>query len=225
VIDRSEVLQAFPFLGSVPRESREALLAAAVQKVLADGQILVSAGAQCGGLPLVLAGTLRIYKVSESGREMTLYRIERGESCILTATCILTRSDFPAVAQAEGRTVVAIAPSALFLRLVDMQPAWRRFLFGLYAKRLDTVLALVEEVAFRHVDSRIASRILGALGSSCDVLATHAGIAAEIGTSREVVSRILKDFEALGLLKTLRGRIRVLDPDGLRKKAGSGSAV
>jgi CRP/FNR family transcriptional regulator, anaerobic regulatory protein len=225
VIEPKEALAAFPFLASVPRESRDAFLSASTRMSLKGGQILVSAGNQCGALPLVLDGTLRIYKVSEGGREMTLYRIERGESCVLTATCILNHGSFPAVAQAEGPTVVALAPAPLFLRMVEEHPQWRRFVFGLYAKRLDAVLTLVEEVAFRHVDERVAALLLTSPASGNLVRTTHAEIASEIGTSREVVSRILKDFEAQGLVTILRGGIRVLDPDGLEKKTGPPSAV
>jgi CRP/FNR family transcriptional regulator len=214
-----ELLQAFPFLKTVPAASREAFLAAVLGKELDDRQVLVSGGAECAYLPLVLEGALRVYKTSQSGRELTLYRIERGESCILTATCILTAGGFPAIAQSEGRSVVALAPARLISRLVEEHAEWRRFVFGLYAKRLDMMLTLVEEVAFNHVDSRIASYLLKSADGQT-VGRTHAEIASELGTSREVVSRILKDFEAAGLVDTLRGRIRILGSEGLRQKGG-----
>ncbi len=217
MIDEREAVAAFPFLKNVSKASREALLAQALSKSLSHKQVLVGASAECAYLPLVLEGILRVYKTSEGGRELTLYRIERGESCILTATCILNASRFPAIAEAEGRTKVALAPAALVSRFVEENAEWRRFMFGLYARRLDSVLALVEEVAFSHIDMRLASYLLANGGHEGIVDRTHNELASELGTSREVVSRILKDFEVEGALETSRGRIRVIRPEVLEK--------
>ena len=175
----------------------------------------------------MLKGTLRIYKTSETGKELTLYRIEQGESCILTATCILSGGSFPATAEAEGATEVMLVPSRLLESLVEEHGEWRKFVFGLYSQRLEVVLALVEEVAFHHVDARIAAYLIKtARGRQNVVDRTHAEIASEIGTSREVVTRILKDFESSGLIATLRGRIRILKPADLQDKgATSGRCV
>jgi CRP/FNR family transcriptional regulator len=219
MVEQAAAISAFPFLRDVPRDSREALLSAALSKTLEHKQVLVSGGSQCSHLPLVLEGTLRVYKVSDSGRELTLYRIDRGESCILTATCILNDASFPAIAESEGRSVVALAPAKLILHLIDEHREWRRFVFDLYARRLDAVLSLVEQVAFHHIDARIASLLLAsATGKSRVVRKTHGQIAAELGTSREVVSRILRDFEVAGLVDTLRGSIRILDAEGLAQQ-------
>ena len=202
MIDAKRVLDAFPFLGTVPRGSRDAFLSRAIFKDLEHRQMLVSDGASSGYLLLVLSGTLRVFKVSEAGRELTLYRIERGESCVLTATCIMNGGSFPAVAASEGRTQVALAPAALLCRLVEEHAEWRRLVFSLYARRLEIMLTLVEEVAFHHIDARIAS---------------------ELGTSREVVTRILKDFEADGLVSTHRARVEIRSAEALQGRAGHGS--
>ena len=217
MIDRGVALSAFPFLDSVPSASREQFLSQAMTKRLEPDQILVSGGSECAYLPLVLEGTLRVYKTSSEGRELTLYRIERGESCVLTATCIMNHDGFPAIARAEGPTLVALLPARLLAGLVEKHPAWRAFVFGLYARRLDAMLALVEEVAFRHVDQRIASHLLLSPSHSGAIRTTHARIALEIGTSREVVSRILKDFEARGILRVSRGAVRILLPEELAR--------
>ena len=209
--ERDLVTEAFPFIS-------EALLAQSIRRSLADGQVLAREGAECEYLPFVLKGTLRIYKSSEAGKELTLYRIERGESCVLSATCILNGGSFPAIAKAEGETEVLLAPAKLLVGLADENAAWRRYLFGLYAKRLEDVLTLVEEVAFHHMDVRIAAYLLRN-GAGGVVGRTHGEIADELGTSREVVTRILKDLEADGLISTSRGRIRVLRPDSLGQRA------
>jgi CRP/FNR family transcriptional regulator len=214
-----ELIQAFPFFESLPARSRQAVLSQVVRKSLGDGEMLVRDGAECAFLPFIVRGTLRVFKSSEGGKELTLYRIGRGDSCILTTTCILNGGQFPAFAQAEGETEVLLMPARLLARLVEESPEWRRFVFGLYSRRLEDVLALVEEVAFHHVDTRIAAWLLKAQRGS-EVAATHAAIADELGTSREVVTRILKDFEVRGLIETSRGRIRIRDAAALGAASG-----
>jgi CRP/FNR family transcriptional regulator, anaerobic regulatory protein len=221
-----KVLEAFPFFATLSPQARSAILGRAVSKTLAHKQVLARDGGECSFLPFVLAGTLRIYKGSEAGREITLYRIERGESCILSATCILNGGSFPAIAEAEGETEVLLVPAKLLTEYVDSNPDWRRFLFGLYAKRLDEVLSLVDEVAFHHMDARLASYLLrNASGQPSSVGRTHVQIADELGTSREVVTRILRDFEADGMIATSRGSIQVLRPEVLQERAAHFSAV
>ena len=221
-----EVIRAFPFFSTLPPKTRETLLSRSIRRSLAHREVLVRSGAECVYLPFVLDGTLRIYKSSETGRELTLYRIERGESCILTTTCILNGGSFPAIAEAEGSTEILLVPATLMVDLVEESPLWRRFVFGLYSKRLDNVMTLVEEVAFHHVDIRIAAKLARlATGRTHTVTRTHAELAAELGTSREVVTRILADLEADGLIEIQRGRIRILRPDDLAARAAVDSAV
>lgn len=220
------LFDAFPILRTAPKRSREQLLAQGVRKSLAHKQVLVRPGNECAYLPFVLKGTLRIYKTSETGKELTLYRIEEGESCILTATCILSGGSFPAMAEAEGATEVMLLPARLLVSLVEEHAEWRKFVFGLYSQRLEIVLALVEEVAFHHVDARIAAYLVRSAGGRQKVVdRTHAEIASELGTSREVVTRILKDFESAGLIATLRGRIRILKPADLEGKGANAATV
>lgn len=214
-----EMIEAFPFVADMEARPRAQLLSAVLAKHLQDGEVLAREGSECRYLPFILTGTLRVYKIGEQGKELTLYRVDRGESCILTATCILNRGDFPAIAQAEGATDLLLVPAALFTRFVDELASWRHYLFGLYARRLEVVLSVVEEVAFHHVDTRIAIFLFESAERS-EIRATHQRIASEVGTSREVVSRILKDFESEGLISTARGLITVVDLPSLRRRAG-----
>jgi CRP/FNR family transcriptional regulator, anaerobic regulatory protein len=182
----------------------------------------MSGGSECVYLPFVLDGSLRIYKVSETGKEMTLYRIEQGESCILSATCILNGGSFPATAKAERETQILLLPAPLLNRLVESDAACRRFIFDQYARRLNAVLSLVEEVTFHHMDMRIAAFLLkNATENGAAVSRTHSEIAAELGTSREVVTRILADFEIDRVISTSRGRISILKPVELKERAGT----
>lgn len=217
MIGKEEIVDAFPFLAAMGRSAQARVLSAMLTKLLDDGQILVRKGAECSYLPFVVSGTLRVFELGEQGKELTLYRVERGESCILTATCILNRGEFPAIAQSEGRTAVALLPSAMFAGLVEEHPQWRQYLFGLYSHRLETVLSVVEEIAFHHVDARIIDYLLTS-GRAGSVRTTHQQIASEVGTSREVVSRILKDLEMKGVVETSRGMITILDEKALRNR-------
>ena len=123
-----EIFQSFPYLNAMPREAKEELSQRSVVKSLSHKQVLVNGG-DCQYLPFVLRGTLRVYKVSETGKELTLYRIDRGESCILSATCILNTSTFPAMVEAEGPTEVILIPSAAFFPLGGGIPRVEAFRF------------------------------------------------------------------------------------------------
>jgi CRP/FNR family transcriptional regulator, anaerobic regulatory protein len=220
------VEKSFPFVGTLPAPLRNALRSQAVRKKLKNRQVLVPGGSECAYLPFVLEGALRIYKVSEAGKEMTLYRIEQGESCILSATCILNGGNFPAIAEAEGDTQILLLPAPLLYRLVEENSECRRFIFDQYARRLDAVLTLVEEVTFHHMDMRIAAFLLrNAIENGATVSKTHGEIAAELGTSREVVTRILSDFEIDRMISTSRGRIAILKHAELKERAGASADV
>ncbi|HUX50873.1 MAG TPA: Crp/Fnr family transcriptional regulator [Spirochaetia bacterium] len=218
MIGSAEMIDAFPFMGEMEERQLARVVASIIPKSLDHGQYLARDGAECSYLPFVLSGTLRIYKLGEQGKELTLYRVERGESCILTATCILNSSEFPAIAQAEGSAKVALLPAPLFAALVDETPQWRRYLFGLYSQRLEMVIAVIEEIAFHHVDARVAGRLLGS-SSAGSVRTTHQQLASEIGTSREVVSRVLKDLETDGVIGMSRGMIEIIDRSALQRKS------
>lgn len=180
------------------------------------GQHLAWEGQECTGLGLVLAGMARVYKLGESGREITLYRVEPGESCILTASCLLSGQPFPAFAQVEQTLQARWLPAQPFRQRMHQSEAWRSFVFQLLSRRLASVIGVVEEVAFRRVDHRLAEFLL-LHPQGCAL--THQQIAQELGSSREVISRLLKDFERHGWVSLGRGHLSLLDPAGL--KAGT----
>jgi CRP/FNR family transcriptional regulator len=219
------VIEAFPFLSSIPEPGRGELLLRSQRKKLQHREVLVRDGNECSYLPLVLEGSLRVYKSSENGRELTLYRIERGETCILSARCLINGGTFPAVAEADGEVDVLMVPAKLLLKLVADNAQWQGFLVEQYAKRLDMTMTLVEEVAFHHMDVRLAAHLLKEAGTQGAVNATHAELASDLGTSREVVTRILKDFESAGIISTHRGQIRILLPGDLGRRASLASEV
>ena len=187
---------------------------------LPAGATICHEGDRCEQLPLVLSGTARVYKNSEAGREITLYYLGEGDGCILTASCILSSLDFPATAVTVSEVEALVVPAAAFHRWMGEYEAWRSYVCGLLARRLGGVVALVEEVAFRRLDTRLAEflvRRAGDLGSDA-LSTTHEAIASELGSSREVISRLLQDFQRSGAIELGRGRIRILDARELRRK-------
>lgn len=209
------------FPGLVGIGLAERLRGVAARVSLAPGQSICREGVACAHLPLLLSGTARVYKLGVSGREITLYRIEPGDSCVLTASCILSGRRFPAFATAETAVEALAVPARAMLDWLETSSGWRAYVFGLVAQRLADVIDVVEGVAFGRMDRRLADYLLRMVGPEQAVLATHQQIAFDLGSSREVVSRLLKDFEQSGLVAIARGRVRLLDPLRLRTVAGS----
>jgi CRP/FNR family transcriptional regulator len=191
---------------------RDDLLAAIRFRDLEPDAAVLREGQVCSTVPFVISGSLRVFKTAESGREITLYRIEPGETCILGAGCKAALSSFPATVVAEGRTEAAFLPHDLVRRLVDEDARFREFLFAQFSRRMAFIMELVEEVAFRRVDERLKEWLAGERASRGGdmVRATHQEIADHLGTSREVVSRILKDWEERGALEISRGAMVLL---------------
>lgn len=215
----TDVERYFPFFKAAGPEVRQELLQhAAVQRVPA-GEFICWEGDSCNHLALVLSGTVRVYKVGENGREITLYRIEQNQSCILTASCILSRTKFPALAVVESDVQAVLIPAPILRQWVERYEVWRDYVFGLMSQRLASVIATVEEVAFRRVDVRIAEFLTRLAENQQEIKVTHQEIAFELGTAREVVSRILKDFEREGVITQARGTLTIRNKPALVRKA------
>jgi CRP/FNR family transcriptional regulator len=163
----------------------------------------------------MISGVVRVYKIGETGREITLYRFGQGESCILTANAILSRKSFPAIATVEQDAEAVIIPADTFRDWVKRYDLWREFVFDLFSDRLSTVMAVIDEVVFQRMDRRVASLLLSKSKAQHPIRMTHQEIAAELGSSREVVSRLLEDFVHTDLIGSSRGLIEILDFDGL----------
>ena len=164
---------------------------------------------------LVLDGKIRVYKTGGSGREITLYRFGSGEGCILTASCIIGNSSFPAYALCEENTRCVLVPSELVRKFFGNYNSWQKYIFSLLSKRLNEVIEIIDEVAFKNMDCRIAEYLLKN-SSGGFVEKTHGNIASDLGTSREVVSRIIREFENRNMISHERGIIRILRPEKLQ---------
>ena len=184
-----------------------------------EGRDVFLEGDRVDAIALLVSGVVRVYKIGETGREITLYRFGNGESCILTANAILNQKTFPAVAVVESEAEAVMIPADTFRDWVGRHDFWREFVFDLLSQRLSSVMSIVDEVVFRRMDARIAALLLTRTQPGGRIQITHQEIAAELGTSREVVSRILEGFASAGLVSSSRGEVGIIDQDGLQARA------
>ncbi|MEN8213416.1 MAG: Crp/Fnr family transcriptional regulator [Pseudomonadota bacterium] len=171
-------------------------------------------GDQCSSLIILTQGVVRVYKPAADGRRITLYQVKASQSCILTAGCILNATPFPAIAEAETDVSGIAIAAADVTRWLDESRLWRDYLFSLVAGRLEHVIELVDALAFQRLDARLARWLLQQQTDGT-ISTTHQQVAEELGSSREVISRLLKDLENSGLVSLSRGRIEVTDQQGL----------
>lgn len=205
----------YPVLAELPQKLRAEVAAAAQAVTVPAGAMLFDERQPCLGFPFVLSGAIRVAKVSASGRELPLYRVTPGETCIITSSCLLGNVPYNARGTTESQAVLVMLPQGLFTELLAQAP-FRNFIFNLFAERMADLMRLVEEVAFRKLDQRLAALLLG---KGRVVHATHQQLADELGSVREMISRLLKGFAEQGLVVLGREQIEIRDAAGLRRLA------
>jgi CRP/FNR family transcriptional regulator len=215
----TRILRQLPLLhGASPQLLGEFQSAASFARIPAGRDVFVE-GDRADAIALLISGMVRVYKVGETGREITLYRFGHGESCILTANAILSGRSFPAIATVEQDAEAVLIPAQVFRDWVRRYDLWRDFFFDLLSERLSSVMALVDEVVFQRMDRRVAALLLARSRIRHPLRITHQEIAAELGSSREVISRILEDFSRLGLIDSGRGIIEIIDQENLETRS------
>jgi len=213
-----KLIRHFPELDQLSPEAKKILSQGGEITKAPAGSVMFSEGSACRGYVMLLEGTVKVQKVSDEGREIVLYRVEAGESCIMTTTCLVSNETYGAEGIAETDITLAIIPPATFNRLLAESPIFRNFVFEVYAKRMSMLMMLVEEVVFKKLDRRLASLLLDKADKNGALLKiTHQELATELGSVREVLSRQLKVFERQGLIKLGRGSVELLDRAGLLK--------
>ena len=212
-------LAQFPRLEALTATARARLGRDAVRVSLPAGARAFGVGAACEHYLLLASGRVRVQMLAESGREIVLYRVTGGETCVLTTSCLISGEAYAAEAIAETESVAFLLPRAVFNELMSAEPAFRDFVLRSWAARLADLLLLVEEVAFRRVDARLAHCLLERADAAGVVSLTHQELAVELGTAREVVSRQVKEFERRGWVQAERGAVHLLERDALRSLA------
>lgn len=214
-----EWLAQFPELSGLEPDARE-LIAKNTRIIEAPvGTIGYREGGACGAYVMRLAGQSRVYKMSTSGREILLYRVGPGETCVITTTCLLGNSDYPASTVVEEPIRDVILPAAAFNQLMVDSKVFRTFVMTNYGALISDLIVLLDEVAFHTLDARLAKLLLDA--NSLHIARTHQQLANELGTAREVVSRQLKRFEQKNWVALGRGDIEIKDRISLQKLINS----
>jgi len=177
-------------------------------------------GDACGNYYILLDGTIKVFTRAENGREIVLYRIHRGDSCVLTTSCLFGNKNYPAEGRTECEVTALAIPAEKFNQALQSSPAFRELVFSAFSSHLSDLILLVEEVAFGKLDIRLAKLLLKQCDDQYTLTATHQLIATELGSSREVISRQLKELELKGYIKINRGNININNLTALQAIAG-----
>jgi len=206
-------LEQFPPLLHLEQNARDTLAKSARTVEAPIGTVGYREGGPCGAYVMRLAGQSRVYKMSSSGREILLYRVGAGETCVITTTCLLGNSDYPASTIVEESIRDVIIPAAAFNQLMVDSKIFRTFVMTNYGALISDLIVLLDEVAFHSLDARLAKLLLDS--GDVTISRTHQQIADELGTAREVVSRQLKRFEQKNWVTLGRGQVDLLDRGAL----------
>lgn len=207
--DLSALHSAFPALQGMDAPLLDRLMQHLQWMRVPRGTELFATGDRCQGFPLLLAGEIQVMRSTPDGHEIELYRIHPGESCIVSTSCLLGEAYYPARGLALADIVLAAMPHDVFDALISTHLPFRRYVFGLFAERLALMMQRVEDVAFRSLTRRIAALLLASPEGFLET--THERLAAQIGASREAVSRALKKLEEASCVSLARGRIAIAD--------------
>lgn len=215
--DRSKTVALYPALADMPGKLFEETVAPAATCRFPPGAEVFAEGQPCLGFPLLMEGALKVVKLAGNGRELLLYRVRPGGSCIITSGCLLGHTAYNARGIAETPLTMLVLPAGAFARLMAEHLPFRDYVFHLLAERIGELMQLVEEVAFARLDQRLARLLLAK--DAVVITVTHQQLADELGSVREIVSRLLKGFAAQGLVSLAREQLTLVDRDALRKLA------
>ena len=214
-------IDRFPGLSRLDESLQSILIKRSRIVEVPQGTIIFGPGKAPENWLLLIDGTVRVQEVAQSGREIVLYRVHAGESCALTTACLLAYEDYRAEGIADTEVRAVAVPRSVFEDLIAQSSVFRRFVFTAYSQRITDLFLVIEEVAFRRVDIRLAQKLLEIEKQTGHVRMTHQQLATELGTAREVVSRQLHEFHRHGWVTTTRGEVHLTDAEGLRTFAQS----
>ncbi|MDP4002683.1 Crp/Fnr family transcriptional regulator [Methylobacterium sp. NEAU K] len=204
-------VERFPFIRCFSANHLQIARGTVHFPVLEAGAIAYELQDACANYLMCIDGRTRVFRMSEGGREMLIYKVGAGGTCVLTTQCLLSGGGFPAQSIAEARTELAALPSDTFRQLMRESDAFRDFVLDDYTKLLSGMFDLVEEVAFAPLEQRLARRLLVEADAEGIVWKTHQQLASDVGSVREVISRLLGEWADGGLVEVRRGQVQVID--------------
>jgi CRP/FNR family transcriptional regulator, anaerobic regulatory protein len=213
---RKELLTQFEIFQSLPPEDLEEAMRAAHVRRVAKGATPFSTNSPCMGFSMLLAGSIRVVKLGGNGREVELYRLQPGGSCLISSSCMLGKANYSATAVAQTDLMMLTIQPSTFKQLLARNEAFREFVFSQFSQRLADLMLLVDAIAFQKLDQRLAALLLE---EAPELKTSHARLADRLGTVRDIVGRLLKNFEQRELVALSRERIRVLNPEALKEVA------
>ncbi len=211
--------QTFPRLSEIKDAVVNELMNSAGTINLPANTTAFHQGDACSNYLLILKGRIKVLARAENGREIILYRLGGGDSCVLTTSCLFGNARYPAEGISETAVTALAIPARKFNEAIKHSQAFREFVFSSFSSHLGSLIALVEEITFGKLDIRLARHLLTASSQKPVIETTHQQLATELGSAREVISRLLKDFESRGWLTLSRGSIHVADQASLKKLA------
>jgi len=221
-------IELFPGLENLDAEHLATARGAIRFAQLASGGVAYHQGWECPNYVMCIEGTTRVFKSSGLGREILIYKVGPGETCVLTTSCLLVGGTFPAESVAETPARLACLPAKTFHSLMTDSPPFRQFVLDDYGHLLASMISLIDEVTFRGLDERLARRLLAEADAEGTVTKTHQQLALDLGSVREVVSRYLGEWERAGWIRTTRGKIEILSTADLasyRRRTSTSGAL
>jgi CRP/FNR family transcriptional regulator len=217
--DLKFISHCLPFLKHIDKSDLDIVYSACSKSILQPGEIIMNEEKECRGIVAVNSGQLRAYFESEDGKEITLYRLLPNDVCILTASCVLKNITFEITLEVEKKSTVFSIPAKIWSTLSEKYSSVKEYSIALVNRRFSDVMWVMEQMVSKNMGQRVASFLLeqAELEHSRTISVTHEEISKNLGTAREVISRILKYFENDGLLKLSRGRITLTDIGRLKK--------
>ncbi len=212
---------SFPELAHVPEADARILDQRAKRITSPAGTRLFGPDTPAKNLLLLISGTVRVQQLSDAGREIVLYRVHAGEGCILTAACLMAHQDYSAEGIAETDIEAIVIPQDAFDELMAGSADFRALVFKSYSDRITDLLYVIEEVAFKRMDIRLAEKLLELRDNSNNVRLTHNQLSVELGTAREVISLQLEEFQRREWVSLGRGNVSVKNPIALQQLARS----
>lgn len=205
-----KISDKFEFAGKMEKRHLDAMDSSTIYKTIEKGTIISGDGRRCNGIPFVLGGALRLFKISEAGREMTLYNIKPGQVCIMAAICVMGHLDYDFTVEAQNECDVAVISPDIFRKMMNESEPFKAYIFQMMAERLLTSINKIESVNFISIEQRLKSYLQQHCDAEGRLHMTHEQIAIDLGSSREVVSRNLKKLASEGEIKQKRGSIKIL---------------
>jgi len=217
-----KLLKNLPYWSMLTEAQQQAVARAAVLRHYRPGTLLhgnCDGGGSCLGMIYIVSGEVRTFLLSENGREITLFRIAAGESCVLSASCVFSQASFDTQITVTQEADILIVPAPTFRRLIDENIHVRCFMYELSTQRFSTVLWVMQQILFFRFDQRLASFLLEEYRRSggAEIRMTQELLAQNVNSAREVVARMLKQFAADGLIENRRGVIVLKDITALEQ--------